>query len=188
MQIFHEDNFLNKEELSFYINIIHKIFYDNSVKDVESWNHKLWEMSEVFKATEDKESYKKMISLLKKIQEFIRVKSKIDKKLYPDTLQFALKPDGDFLGVHADNSSLNGTPSIAPWREWASVIYLNDDFQGGETFFPDFDYQVNPVPGRIIIFPCDLDHKHGVHKIIGGDRKTLNSFWSRQLINKRLKI
>ena len=33
------------------------------------------------------------------------------------------------------------------------MVYLNDDFEDGETYFPLFDVGVKPKQGRLFIFP-----------------------------------
>lgn len=38
------------------------------------------------------------------------------------------------------------------------IIYLNDDFQGGETFFPNIDYNVAPKKGKAVLF-YNIDNK-----------------------------
>lgn len=37
-------------------------------------------------------------------------------------------------------------------RESTLLIYLNDDFEGGETYFPELDFRVEPETGRALIF------------------------------------
>jgi hypothetical protein len=38
-------------------------------------------------------------------------------------------------------------------RRRSMVLYLNDDFTGGETYFPEIDHKVTPQKGTCIIFP-----------------------------------
>ncbi|MFK7846953.1 MAG: prolyl hydroxylase family protein [Rhodothermales bacterium] len=60
---------------------------------------------------------------------------------------------GDFFAVHRDNgSSFNE-------RYYTVVCYLNDDFDGGGTYFPDSDYTVQPEAGKAVIFPSDYLHR-----------------------------
>lgn len=37
-------------------------------------------------------------------------------------------------------------------RKYTILAYLNDDFEGGGTFFPNLDLLINPKKGRIVIF------------------------------------
>jgi prolyl 4-hydroxylase len=37
-------------------------------------------------------------------------------------------------------------------RKYTMLAYLNDDFEGGCTYFPDLDYLIQPKKGRVIMF------------------------------------
>lgn len=40
------------------------------------------------------------------------------------------------------------------------MVYLNDDFEDGETYFPIFDLKVKPKQGRLLIFPPTWNFLH----------------------------
>jgi hypothetical protein len=40
------------------------------------------------------------------------------------------------------------------------MVYLNDDFEDGETYFPVFDIKVKPKQGRLFIFPPTWNYLH----------------------------
>lgn len=46
-------------------------------------------------------------------------------------------------------------------RKLTCLLYLNDDFSGGETYFPEIDFGVSPKVGRLLIFE-NLDEKDNV--------------------------
>jgi hypothetical protein len=50
----------------------------------------------------------------------------------------------------------------------SSILYLNDDFQGGETYFKYQDYTVQPKPGRLVFFPSTYTHPHAALPIKEG--------------------
>jgi prolyl 4-hydroxylase len=37
-------------------------------------------------------------------------------------------------------------------RKYSALIYLNDNFVGGETYFPKIDYKVKPENGKLVIW------------------------------------
>lgn len=79
-------------------------------------------------------------------------------------------PDGDNLKVHADRGE--GNPIV-----FAIVIYVNDNYQGGEIYFPQHDFQVKPPARSLLLFPGTDDYLHGVMKVSGGStRYVLPSF------------
>lgn len=87
--------------------------------------------------------------------------------LWPSYTDLVYWPDGSRMEVHADACYLDGSPNYCPERKVSAVLYLNDDYEGGETFFPDFDLEVKPATGKIAFFLSGLSHKHGVRPIKG---------------------
>ncbi|MEM8487628.1 MAG: 2OG-Fe(II) oxygenase [Bacteroidota bacterium] len=69
---------------------------------------------------------------------------------------------GDFFAVHRDNGQAYND------RYYTVVCYLNDNFEGGGTYFPSSDYTVEPVAGKAVIFPSDYLHK--ANEIISGEK------------------
>ena len=64
-----------------------------------------------------------------------------------------------------------------PSREWTCIVYLNEDFSGGETYFPPSDYypfghQTEPKAGSGLLFQ-GIHHAHGVFKVRRGQRHTI---------------
>ena len=62
--------------------------------------------------------------------------------------------------------------------EYAALTYLNDDYEGGEIYFPNFDLQIKPLPGELIFFPGTQHYMHGVNEIIAGNRYALMTFFT----------
>lgn len=57
---------------------------------------------------------------------------------------------------------------------WSAIIYLNDGYYGGKTFF-DNGIEVSPKEGSIVLFSGSKMH-HGVTPLINGNRYTL-AYW-----------
>lgn len=116
----------------------------------------------------------------------IRVKNKIQEHfsasnpLYSDIFQFVRWRVGDELWPpHADSESTNGTPHPFPYRHFAAITYLNNDFEGGRISFPNFDnYCPDIKPGMLVAFPGTLEYLHGVSKVTSGMRYTIASFFT----------
>jgi hypothetical protein len=65
------------------------------------------------------------------------------------------------------------------WSGHLSILaYLNDDYEGGELYFPEHDFGVRPKKGMIIFFPGNLHYVHGVAPVTSGTRYTLSQ-WSK---------
>jgi hypothetical protein len=54
----------------------------------------------------------------------------------------------------------------------AAIIYLNNDYAGGEIYFSDYNYKIQPKAGSVIIFPGNKYYSHEVLEITSGERYT----------------
>lgn len=60
-----------------------------------------------------------------------------------------------------------------PWIEFSTIIYLNDDFEGGEIYFPNQDFVYKPKKYSAVFFPsAGSEYIHGITTITKGDRYT----------------
>src|SRR5262249_50768324 len=62
--------------------------------------------------------------------------------VYSDTVQIVQWPNGMFMRPHADRANPDGSPHGMPYRDFASIVYLNDDYEGGELYFTALDLVV----------------------------------------------
>lgn len=87
--------------------------------------------------------------------------------------------DGEELPKHNDGDSLIiSTPNGNPKREISSILYLNEDFEGGEVYFPNQGVVLKPKPGMLVLFPSTNKFIHSVSKVTSGARYTIPQFWS----------
>lgn len=63
-------------------------------------------------------------------------------------------------------------------RDLSVVYFLNEDFDGGELFFPKLDLLIRPEAGGVVCFPSDHNYIHGVKPVTAGRRYTLVT-WMR---------
>jgi predicted 2-oxoglutarate/Fe(II)-dependent dioxygenase YbiX len=56
-------------------------------------------------------------------------------------------------------------------------LYLNDDYNGGELYFPQHNLEFKPPIYSFIMFPGGHENIHGVKEITEGTRYTMVSFW-----------
>lgn len=84
--------------------------------------------------------------------------------------------------VHVDNcvlvSEVNECikePPAYTHRDYSAILYLNDDFQGGEFIFTELDAktvtaEVRPKCGRVVGFGAGKENPHGVKAVTRGQR------------------
>lgn len=78
---------------------------------------------------------------------------------------------------HADNIEQDGvTPNYSPWRSHGMVLYLNDDFEGGQLFYPDHFKMIQPKARMMAIHTAGLECTHGVKMVKSGFRHTMVNF------------
>ena len=61
--------------------------------------------------------------------------------------------EGKHFNIHADHGPAYVTTVSV-------VAYLNDDYEGGELYFPRFDLTIKPKPGDIAVFPSTYIYEH----------------------------
>lgn len=102
----------------------------------------------------------------------------ITEPVFADTLQLIRWRPGDSQTPHADCEEPDGRPNLYPWRAFASIIYLNDDFEGGQIYFPNHVLEPKIKPGMLAYFPSTADYLHGVKPITAGLRYTHSCFYT----------
>ena len=90
---------------------------------------------------------------------------------------------GDFMPLHFDHGSSENksvglkTGAGNPSRDISSVLYYNDNYEGGEISFPNQDLIIKPKPGMFICFPATDEFPHQVKEIKSGYRWCSTAFW-----------
>lgn len=75
--------------------------------------------------------------------------------------------EGTYLKLHVDDLGYV-TDNHLP-----VLIYLNDDYEGGEIKFETHNLSIKPNVGDFIVFPGNLHYPHEVTKVMSGVRYTL---------------
>ena len=91
---------------------------------------------------------------------------------YIELAQIVAWPKGSFHPTHSDISRES--------TKCTSITYLNDDFEGGETYFTDQDLIIKPKRGKTVFFD-GKKFEHGVQEIMKGIRYTLAIWYSKNI-------
>ena len=88
--------------------------------------------------------------------------------------------EGHFYKRHVDNlllaSRFQELEQGIPTRDISIVGYLNDNFDGGETYFDRQDVTVKPEAGAIVAFPSYYTHPHASLPIRNGQKYAFTSW------------
>ncbi len=114
------------------------------------------------------------IAATRRIEEFY----KLTRPIYADTVQLVLWSEGIHMQPHADNANPDGSPHGMHWRNFSSIVYLNDDYDGGELYFTALDAYIKPKAGMLVAFTAGFHHEHAVLKVTRGERLTMPAFYT----------
>lgn len=109
-----------------------------------------------------------------KIAELLHNEKIIEKNIYvmPSTLFKYSK--GYSLLAHMDTR-------YSKWITHASVLYFNDDYEGGELSFPLLNISIRPKAGELIIFSQeDQEYLHEIKIIKDGIRYSSATWWGSE--------
>jgi predicted 2-oxoglutarate/Fe(II)-dependent dioxygenase YbiX len=109
------------------------------------------------------------MALTKELEKLIRktieqeYKVKVDISQYPSIIKWS---KGQSMGYHVDDLGISE-------YHITGIIYLNDNYTGGEISFLTQDTIIKPNKGDLIMFPGNLHYAHQVKEILSGDRYTI---------------
>ena len=118
-------------------------------------------------------------SLLLSINNLISEKFKAPHKV--KSYFFSCMLDGAVNDMHMDNYHEDENGDIHPREKYISnrsgLLYLNDDYIGGEIVFPNQGISIKPEAGSLLFFEGDHKKPHAVNQVVSGPRYNLVTFY-----------
>jgi hypothetical protein len=170
------DNVLTKEECDYLISVVTKV-EQWEFGGSEFWNNRSLNAVNIYNNI-DKAAGTLLHSVRDDIKKAIIESYNLDQEVYPDLTQIVRWFPGQEQSPHADDMTNSDGNEWFHHRHFGAIIYLNDDYEGGHTYYPQYNLEVTPKVGSLAIHPGDPDHLHGVTKVEGGLRYTIASFWT----------
>jgi len=91
--------------------------------------------------------------------------------------QLLYYPIGGKYDAHNDSEDfVNGKLKQVCDRDVTILVYLNDDYEGGELEFKNFGVSLKPKARTLIAFPSYIEYTHQVHPVTSGERYTIVSW------------
>jgi hypothetical protein len=84
---------------------------------------------------------------------------------------------GDMQVPHADKQLQDGRPNAFVDYDINALFYLNDNYEGGELFYPNQGLKIKPTRGMAVFHPGDINYLHGVTSVLSGVRWVIPSFY-----------
>lgn len=118
------------------------------------------------------------------------IDNKLSRSLFPE-IKKIFYFDVEYREIYkicSYNSETNGrfaahrdTPYPHQHRKFALSLILNDDYEGGELYLPEYDISLKPKANTAIVFPGICTHQ--VNPIISGSRKTIITFFCTEKLD-----
>ncbi len=83
--------------------------------------------------------------------------------------------EGQTMGPHVDYNEDND------YLEYTIVVYLNDDYEGGELYFNKFDIKLKPKAGSIVMYPSKFPYIHESLEVLKGRKCLITHHWRNQI-------
>ena len=175
------ENWISEEDIDLAMSIINQYPVNN-----EATHSYPIHWAETYNETDVERKFSKRIGnkMVAKASELYDEPITLDKKFL-----YVVHPTGTYIDPHTDildihdndyeHESLDEQLRRFPylWSGHCSVlVYLNDEYEGGELYFPDLDFGVRPKKGMLIAFPGNLYYTHGVAPVTSGTRYTLSQW------------
>ena len=110
------------------------------------------------------------------------IKKESDQTVYPEMIALNEWEIGGVQDPHLDTYSTvelnNDAVEDKPSREWTLILYLNENFKGGETYFPEQNNHIHEPKAREGILFQGLYHEHGVFPVRRNSRHTISMWFS----------
>jgi Rps23 Pro-64 3,4-dihydroxylase Tpa1-like proline 4-hydroxylase len=119
---------------------------------------------------------------LKQFQEIIfpQIKNYVedcsDEPLEMESFTLLRYTEGQYFTEHSDEVGGNN-------RKLSIVIYLNDDYEGGEIYFRKQNLTIKPKANSLVAFPSTEEFVHEAKPIASGTKYIITSFWYSRLEN-----
>lgn len=187
------EDFITVEEQEYFLNIMRKntlwdqgqnVYNENGtiIYDHTPWKDRVVTHETMKKLDEVNNSncWERLLNMVNKLKPIIE--DFYDVEATPTSPAFVRWPVGAMQFPHADKELHEGpdagTENNFPWYDLGTVFYLNDDYEGGELFFPKQGISFKPKARAVYFFPGDKNYIHGVNKVISGTRYTSPWFWT----------
>lgn len=90
----------------------------------------------------------------------------INEPFFHEDYQLLKYRGGEYYNAHYDGGTSIG-------RCVSALCYLNDDYEGGEIEFVNFNVKIKPQAGMMILFPSNYAYRHIAHPITSGTKYAL---------------
>jgi len=118
---------------------------------------------------EDRVLWQDIFDMTKLVEEVISSEnSKVDRSKNLSRFRTTLSGKEWAMDPHHD--------SPQPYTAGGVVLYLNDEFDGGEIEYINKGIKFKPIPGAVVFHPASKEYTHGVRRVDNGTRYMVTMF------------
>lgn len=173
VEIYVYENFLTNYEIEYLNNYI-----KSKSEEGEGWEGELsstkdtktWENRNLF--IEKNEVYDSIYNKFKEFYSENIFPIPLDSEVFSGLGPIARTQVGQGLALHDDM----GPPELQIDNLHGGIIYLNEDFTGGELYYKNFDYIIKPKSGMLVVHSAKNEYTHGVKEVSSGTRYAITLF------------
>jgi len=100
---------------------------------------------------------------------------KLERFAYFDGISLRNPKKQEYMKPHVDGPPEYNNPEHGI-NNLGANFYLNDDFEGGEIYYPELGFSFKPVPNSLIIHRGTQQFLHGVAEVTSGWRLSFGMF------------
>ena len=93
------------------------------------------------------------------------------------TIHSLIWETGAFGNDHSDDSDVDGSDIGRSQHKFATILYLNDEYEGGELIFRDHGISLKPKAGSVVSFPGGIKNIHRISDVTSGTRYNVVGFF-----------
>ena len=87
----------------------------------------------------------------------------VNENLWHEEYNMLKYSNGQEFYAHYDGGTDSG-------RSLSAIVYLNDDYEGGNVEFVNFDITIKPSAGMLLLFPSNYAYRHKAHPVTSGTK------------------
>jgi hypothetical protein len=171
-----EDLFIDIEELHAGGVAVYKGIWadpETTIQEIEDYGP-----VEYFASVNDAAKYnKKMETILKRYTKIMEItvpgynaKFSVNEKLNINEEYIVLKLN------EGEERQLTYGGGTSTGRTITAILYLNDDYDGGEIEFVNFDVKIKPTKGTLVLFPSHFSYAYKENEVKNGIKYSINTF------------
>jgi hypothetical protein len=106
---------------------------------------------------------------------FDRIKKEIKDLLNKDIYEY-VGFKGIYRSIPGQEMKTHSDQGLGVKFKYGIVLYLNDNYSGGEIYYPNVDVKIKPEACSLVLHPAHEAYRHGVKQVSLGTRYSMTVF------------